>query len=526
MSINVNVGNIIPTNVVEVGNEISADQLAAITAANSPSGINPFSTASHIHTIANISGLQTALDGKSVVGHSHLIANITGLESALDGKSGTGHTHEISGITGLLDALDGKASTTHIHTGYALLTGATFSGEIEAPQIGNILNTDLVIDSYNDTGSGTHYYHKFTPFDGKFVLAPNGGGLVFPDATIQSTSSYSKAQSDANMSTVAGWLATKSDVGHTHIIANVTGLQTALDNKLTAPQNWTEGFDIARIFTISSGVLTWDGSTTISHPVTGPSAGTFVFNKKITCTPVSGVAGINIGIGGNSVDSTTAGDVYINTGSATLGFRDALGNAKLVACLTNGNAFTAVQSIDVSTTTPALRVTQRGTGNAFVVEDSTTPDSTAFIIDQYGKVGVGVAPDATAAIRVDSNGIKFSSEVGRQTEPFNITTRQKYADSTWLAHNFINWVTSFSIVDGNTRVWYNSNEVVMEHVSIYGTPTGGLKIKTNSATFICLGGGAEDGNLYIDFQGNCTGEFFTFLVNDIYLLGSGAIYIP
>jgi hypothetical protein len=70
---------------------------------------------------------------------------------------------------------------------YALLSGATFSGAINAPTIGNLLNQDLVIDSYNDDGAGTHYLHKFTPSDGKFVLAPNGGGLTFPDGTVQTT---------------------------------------------------------------------------------------------------------------------------------------------------------------------------------------------------------------------------------------------------------------------------------------------------------------------------------------------------
>jgi hypothetical protein len=42
-----------------------------------------------------------------------------------------------------------------------------------------------------------------------------------------------------------------------------------------------------------------------------------------------------------------------------------------------------------------------------VVEDSTSPDATAFVIDQHGKVGIGVAPDATAALKVDGNGIMF-----------------------------------------------------------------------------------------------------------------------
>ena len=46
MSINLSVGVMIPTNVVEVGNEISADQLAAITSASTPTSANPFVTTS------------------------------------------------------------------------------------------------------------------------------------------------------------------------------------------------------------------------------------------------------------------------------------------------------------------------------------------------------------------------------------------------------------------------------------------------------------------------------------------------
>ena len=72
-------------------------------------------------------------------------------------------------------------------SGYAALSGATFSGTVYAPTLRNLLNADLVIDSYNDTGAGTHYLHKFTPYNGRFVLAPNGGGLTFPDGTTQVT---------------------------------------------------------------------------------------------------------------------------------------------------------------------------------------------------------------------------------------------------------------------------------------------------------------------------------------------------
>ena len=56
MSINASVGTMIPTNVIEVGNEITTDQLNAITSASSPTGVNPFATQAWVGS----QGYQTA----------------------------------------------------------------------------------------------------------------------------------------------------------------------------------------------------------------------------------------------------------------------------------------------------------------------------------------------------------------------------------------------------------------------------------------------------------------------------------
>ena len=44
-----------------------------------------------------------------------------------------------------------------------------------------------------------------------------------------------------------------------------------------------------------------------------------------------------------------------------------------------------------------VRITQTGTGNAFVVEDSTNPDSTPFVINNFGRVKVGTSIDVSPA---------------------------------------------------------------------------------------------------------------------------------
>ena len=63
--------------------------------------------------------------------------------------------------------------------------------------------------------------------------------------------------------------------------------------------------------------------------------------------------------------------------------------------------------ISGSTSGDALRITQTGAGNALVVEDSTNPDSTPFIVEASGKVGVGTtAPESP--FNVQRNGTPVS----------------------------------------------------------------------------------------------------------------------
>ena len=90
---------------------------------------------SHNHVIANVDGLQTALDGKAAVSHTHSIANVTGLQTALDGKAAVSHTHIISDVTGLQTALDAKLESVDL---------SAYTGDVD-------ITGELVVDSYNET---------------------------------------------------------------------------------------------------------------------------------------------------------------------------------------------------------------------------------------------------------------------------------------------------------------------------------------------------------------------------------------
>lgn len=63
----------------------------------------------HTHAVSDVTGLQTALDGKQAKGS---YATTTALTDGLAGKANTSHTHTVANVTGLQDALNGKLSVT------------------------------------------------------------------------------------------------------------------------------------------------------------------------------------------------------------------------------------------------------------------------------------------------------------------------------------------------------------------------------------------------------------------------------
>jgi hypothetical protein len=61
-------------------------------------------------------------------------------------------------------------------------------------------------------------------------------------------------------------------------------------------------------------------------------------------------------------------------------------------------------TIDSNTSSPALQITQTGTGPALKVQDSSDPDITPFIVDATGQVGIGTATPVSA-LEIASPGV-------------------------------------------------------------------------------------------------------------------------
>jgi len=60
----------------------------------------------------------------------------------------------------------------------------------------------------------------------------------------------------------------------------------------------------------------------------------------------------------------------------------------------------------VNATTPALRITQTGTGDSILVEDSSNPDSSPFVVTAAGDVGIGTSSPRSLLDLNSTRGVK------------------------------------------------------------------------------------------------------------------------
>lgn len=194
---------------------------------------------SHGHAIADVTGLQTALDGKAStshnhdliyapIAHSHAIAQVTGLQGALDGKAALSHAHAIADVTGLQTALDGKANTSHNHD-------ATYAALSHSHAIAHVTGLQGALDGKAASAHGHTTSDLSSPFQaGSLLLSPMAGQPVSalvppygePGGLLRW--SYTAWSIDSTSYALAS---------HGHAIADVGGLQTALDGKASASHN-------------------------------------------------------------------------------------------------------------------------------------------------------------------------------------------------------------------------------------------------------------------------------------------------
>jgi hypothetical protein len=262
-------------------------------------------------------------------------------------------------------------------------------------------------------------------------------GIVFSDATEQQT-----AFIPANYATLASPTFTGDPKAPTPATGdNDTSIATTAfvkaQNYITSSALTgyaTQSYVTSQGYITSSALspyLTSATASTTYYPLTNPSgyitssalsgyaplAGA-TFTGKVNISAGATTSPLNIGAGVSPSGAGTAGDLWI--GGTNLAYKDSTNTLRTTVTTSQSNTFTNFQTITQgNSVNPSLAVTQTGAGGgvlvtntgagySFKVEDSASPDATPFVIDQNGRTGIGVAPDATVALTLDSTGIKVN----------------------------------------------------------------------------------------------------------------------
>jgi hypothetical protein len=190
-----------------------------------------------------------------------------------------------------------------------------------------------------------------------------------------------------------------------------------------------------------TGAITLDQSTK-THTL---NIGTGATENALTKT-------INLGTAGVS-GSTTA----INIGSAVSG---ATTNVTLNGTVQPGVVISGSSSGD------ALRITQTGTGNALLVEDSTNPDSSPFVVDASGNVGIGTSSPQSLLNTASTGQVQIGT-------------------SSWPT-NFIGKSNARTIIgnEGVLLLWNEAAATAGNEAALYIGPKGS---GTNGSTIIAGG---------------------------------------
>lgn len=139
-------------------------------------------------------------------------------------------------------------------------------------------------------------------------------------------------------------------------------------------------------------------------------------------------AGLNLG-SGSAPTAPVDGDIFL-AGSNLLFKIQGSSTARTIAVQNATNSFGQPQVIDVtSNEAAALRITQKGAGEALRVEDESS-DTTPFVIATTGRVGIGTAPDTSVALKLDSTGVKFGDATVQTTAGL---TGDNFADTASFA---------------------------------------------------------------------------------------------
>ena len=189
---------------------------AVVTNAGGTLSTHPTTTYTEIGYLEGLTGnLQTQIDGKAATVHTHVIGDVTGLQTAIDSKEDT--------ITGAATTV----TTSDLTANRALISNASgkiaISSSVTSTELGYLSgatsNVQTQLDSKAEWG--------IVPVALRAVVT-NAGGTLSTHPTVTYTEIGYLEGATSNIQTQIDG---KASITHTHVIGDVTGLQTALDAK-------------------------------------------------------------------------------------------------------------------------------------------------------------------------------------------------------------------------------------------------------------------------------------------------------
>ena len=359
--------------------------------------------------------------------------------------------------------------------------------------------------SYTPTQSITISYDESNHMHGEVLTYNSGTGVLTVDIN-HHTGSGTYASWTVNVGGVVPATAVTWG-GITGTLGDQTDLATALNAKLEVTTAASTYFTIAS----AAGKANLSGAT---------------FTGKVNL-PDLGVNTPSLNLGGTALSTTAtsaaSGDVWIS-GATSPKLTYKVGGSNLYCATSNlTNTFTSSQIIDVTTaTSAALRVTQKGVANAIEVEDSTSPDSTRFVVDQHGRVGIGVAPDTYSVLKVDNSGIMFGDGSKQQTAAS--------PNLVWLAQNYLGTITSVSYDSGTDQTTVNHSSGVVDAITAGIDPMSGVYLQLVDYTdpYGFSSNAVTYGSGYIVFSGDLLYKnlFPRIMPSQYFLPGAEKSFIP
>lgn len=259
---------------------------------NKPTSFPP---SAHTHSISDVTGLQTALDNKITTGASIPYATLTGTPTIPT------NTNQLTNGSGFITAAQAPVQSVNGQTGVVTLT-------IPAAQIQS---------DWNQANTSSLDYIKNKP--------------TIPTVNYPVTSVNTKTGAVVLTNTDVGAAATV----HTHVISDVTGLQTALNAKFNTPAGTTSQYlrgdgTTATFPSIPAAQVNsdWNASTSVAQ----------ILNKPTT------LAGYGITDAVSQSSLTTSLSGYVTTSSLSTTLTGYITNSSLTSTLGGYATTTALTS--------------------------------------------------------------------------------------------------------------------------------------------------------------------------------------